>query len=468
MTVDQETLESMTSEALDEARVEAFAEHLFGLYGGGMVTLIIDLAHRTGLLEAAAQGPATSAELADRAGLTERYARECLGCLVTAGIIDYDPAARTYRLPAEHAVVLTGPGSLNLAPVSQITTLLAHHVDGVAKVAREGGGVPYEAFRPAFTEVMDGLSRGLLDGQLIEGILPLTGALTDRLAAGVRVADVGCGTGHSTNLLARAHPRSRFVGYDIAADAIERARAEADAYGLDNVTFEVLDVARLPAQPAVDAVFAFDAIHDQVDPAGVLARIFDALAPAGVFVMVDIKAHSNLEDNLHNPFAPMLYAVSTLHCMTVSLAHDGAGLGTVWGEELARTMLADAGFVDVTVHDVPDDPLDVVYVARKAGGLTPRPREMRRSTMTASDGSVDPPPRTSLDLDVGLGGVGVRPRRREDGVVELHPLAAVPADQAWFWTERWQEMERDADADVAAGRVTNDDTVEELFRAFEA
>jgi len=127
----------------------------------------------------------------------------------------------------------------------------------------------------------------------------------------------------------------------------------------------VLDVARLPAQPAVDAVFAFDAIHDQVDPAGVLARIFDALAPAGVFVMVDIKAHSNLEDNLHNPFAPMLYAVSTLHCMTVSLAHDGAGLGTVWGEELARTMLADAGFVDVTVHDVPDDPLDVVYVARK-------------------------------------------------------------------------------------------------------
>ena len=365
MTVDQETLESMTSEALDEARVEAFAGRLFGLYGGGMVALIIDLAHRTGLLEAAAQGPATSAELADRAGLTERYARECLGCLVTAGIIDYDPAARTYRLPAEHAVVLTGPGSLNLAPVSQITTLLAHHVDGVAKVAREGGGVPYEAFRPAFTEVMDGLSRGLLDGQLIEGILPLTGALTDRLAAGVRVADVGCGTGHSTNLLARAHPRSRFVGYDIAADAIERARAEADAYGLDNVTFEVLDVARLPAQPAVDAVFAFDAIHDQVDPAGVLARIFDALAPAGVFVMVDIKAHSNLEDNLHNPFAPMLYAVSTLHCMTVSLAHDGAGLGTVWGEELARTMLADAGFVDVTVHDVPDDPLDVVYVARK-------------------------------------------------------------------------------------------------------
>jgi hypothetical protein len=177
---DQETLESITTEALDEARVEAFAGRLFGLYGGGMVALIIDLAHRTGLLEAAAQGSGTSADLADRAGLTERYARECLGSQVTAEIIDYDRAARTYQLPAEHAVVLTGPGSLNLAPLSQVPTLLAHHVDGVAQVARDGGGVPYEAFRTAFTEVMDGLSRGALDGQLIEGILPSTGALTTR------------------------------------------------------------------------------------------------------------------------------------------------------------------------------------------------------------------------------------------------------------------------------------------------
>jgi trans-aconitate methyltransferase len=111
-----------------------------------------------------------------------------------------------------------------------------------------------------------------------------------RRAEGVRVADVGCGTGHSTNLLARAYPRSSFVGYDIAPDAVGRARAEADAYGLGNATFEVLDVARLPAQPAVDAVFAFDGIRDQVDPAGVLARIFDTLPPGGMFVMVDIKA----------------------------------------------------------------------------------------------------------------------------------------------------------------------------------
>jgi SAM-dependent methyltransferase len=352
----------------DQAAVAAFAERLFGLYGSGMVTLMIDLAHRTGLWEAAAQGPGTSVELAERAHLSERYARECLGSLATAGLVRYRPGTRTYELPAEHAAVLVGPGSANLAPVSQVVSLLAPHVPAVGQVARDGGGLPYEAFRPAFTEVMDALSRGTLDGQLIAGILPVTGALPDLLAQGIRVADVGCGTGHSTNLLARTFPRSRFVGYDLAPDAIERARAEAASWGLANAEFEVLDVVELPTRPPVGAAFAFDAIHDQVDPAGVLARVFAALEPGGTFVMVDIKAHSALEDNLDNPLAPLLYAVSTLHCMTVSLAGGGAGLGTVWGEELAREMLAAAGFVDVQVFDVPDDPLEAVYVARRPSG----------------------------------------------------------------------------------------------------
>jgi SAM-dependent methyltransferase len=370
MTADTTLREAPAGPAVepDQAAVEAFAERLFELYGSGMVTLMVDLAHRTGLWEAAAQGPATSEQLAERAGLTERYVRECLGSLVTAGIIRFCPATRTYELPPEHAAVLVGPGSSNLAPVSQVVSLLAPHVPAVARVAREGGGVPYEAFRPAFTEVMDAMSRGLLDGQLMTGILPSTGALVEQLAAGTRVADIGCGTGHSTNLLARAFPRSHFVGYDLSTDAIEQARCEAAAYGLGNVQFEVLDVVALPTSPPLGAVFAFDSIHDQVDPAGVLARAFAALEPGGVFVMMDIKAHSALQDNLDNPFAPLLYAVSTLHCMTVSLAGGGAALGTVWGEELARSMLSSAGFVDVEVSDVPDDPLDALYVARKPVG----------------------------------------------------------------------------------------------------
>jgi SAM-dependent methyltransferase len=171
-------------------------------------------------------------------------------------------------------------------------------------------------------------------------VLPLTGDLPTRLAEGIRVADIGCGSGHSTNLLAKAHPRSVFVGYDIAVDALDRARSEATAYGLTNVSFQRLDVTELPAVPPLDAAFAFDSIHDQVDPAGVLARVRAALRPGGIFV-------------------------STLHCLTVSLAEGGAGLGAVWGVELARRMLTAAGFVGIEVHDVPDDPLDVVYVARR-------------------------------------------------------------------------------------------------------
>jgi len=351
--------------ALDEAEVGAFAERLLTTYTGGMVTLMIDLAHRTGILETLAAGPGTSEQLAARAEITERYVRECLGALVTGGIVDYDASTDRYTLPAERAVCLAGEGSLNLAPLAQLTSLLGKHVAGVAAATRDGGGVPYEEFRPEFTDVMDAANRGLLDSQLLDGILPATGELPARLAAGIRVADIGCGTGHAVNLMARAYPASTFVGYDIGVDAIERARAEAAEWDLTNASFEVLDVTQLPADPPFGAVFAFDAIHDQVDPVTVLDRIHAALAPDGVFVMFDIKASSRLEGNLGNPLAPWLYGVSTLHCMTVSLAHGGAGLGTVWGAELAQRMLADAGFVDVTVHEVPDDPFDSIYLAHK-------------------------------------------------------------------------------------------------------
>jgi hypothetical protein len=114
-------------------------------------------------------------------------------------------------------------------------------------------------------------------------------------------------------------------------------------------------------------VFVFDAIHDQVAPAAVLERICAALAPGGTFVMVEPRASSHLEDNLANPLAPLLYSISTLHCLTVSLAGGGAGLGTAWGEELARSMLAEAGFVDVAVHEAPGDPLNAVFVATRGG-----------------------------------------------------------------------------------------------------
>ena len=349
---------------LDEARIEAFAGRMFGTFTAAMLTYMVDLGHRTGLFETLAAGPGTSEQVAERAGLTERYVREWLGAVATGGIVEYDQATSTFTLPLEHAVCLTGSGSLNLAPVSQLPTLLGQYVADVAGAFRDGGGVPYERYRPAFTDAMDAANRGTFDEQLLTAILPLTGDLPTRLAHGIRVADVGCGTGHALNLMARAYPASTFVGYDFNDEALERGRAEAVEFRLSNVSFESQDVAVLPSAPQFDAIFAFDAIHDQADPAGVLNRIRAALAEQGVFVMMDIKASSLLENNMSNPLAPMLYATSTLHCLTVSLAYGGAGLGTVWGEELARQMLADAGFTHIEVHDIPDEPLNSLYVAR--------------------------------------------------------------------------------------------------------
>ena len=193
---------------LDLEAVERFAGNLLTTFTAGMTTLMIDLADRTGLLDALATGPGTSTELAARTGLTERYVRECLAALATAEIVGYDARDGRFTLPPEHAACLTGPGSGNLAPIARLTTLLAPHVAGVARALREGGGVPYEAFRPEFTTVMDRMSRGLLDGQLLDGIVPQVDGLAARLAEGARAADVGCGTGHAVNLLARAFPAS--------------------------------------------------------------------------------------------------------------------------------------------------------------------------------------------------------------------------------------------------------------------
>ncbi len=348
----------------DRKRVQEFARKLFGHYTSGMLTMMVDIGHKTGLFEAAAKGPGTSQDIADRAGLNERYVREWLGAMATGGIMDYDPATGAFVLPVEHAVCLTGTSSRNLAAGSQGVAMLAKRLPRVAECFRRGGGVPYSEFRPDFTEYMDASWRLLYDGLLIKGFLPAAKGLPARLAAGIRVADLGCGTGHAINLMAREYPRSNFVGYDIGEDAIERARAEARSMGLPNARFEVADVTRLPAEPKFDLITSFDAIHDQRDPAAVLRSAAVALAPDGIYFAVEPRASSKLEDNVGNPFAPWMYGTSVLHCMTVSLAEGGAGLGTAWGEQTARRFLADAGFTSVEVVEAPG-PQNSIYICRR-------------------------------------------------------------------------------------------------------
>jgi len=350
---------------LDRQRVQECARKLFGFYTSGLLTLMVQIGHRTGLFEAAARGPATSAELAERAQLDERYVREWLAAMTTGGLFEYDATSRRFTLPPEHATCLTGASSRNLAPASQTLTMLAKRLPQVTECFRVGGGVPYSEYRPDFTEAQDASWRLLYDGLLVKGFLPLVKGLPERLAAGIRVADVGCGTGHAINVMAREYPRSTFVGYDWSEDAVARGRDEARQMGLANARFEALDVTRLHAEPKFDLITTFDAIHDQRDPATVLGRIAGALAPAGIYLMVEPKASSNLEDNIGNPFVPFMYSMSVLHCMTVSLADGGAGLGTAWGEQAARRLLGEAGFEGVEVFDAPG-PQNSIYVCRRS------------------------------------------------------------------------------------------------------
>ncbi|HSH41731.1 MAG TPA: methyltransferase domain-containing protein [Arenicellales bacterium] len=362
---------STTNTQLDESRIEEFAGRLFEHYTGGMVTYMVDLGHRTGLFDVAAEGPASSAELAARAGLEERYVREWLGALATAGIFEYDAETGKFRLPAEHAACLTGSGNENLARFSQLNTHLAGHLGRVAAAFRHGGGVPYSEFRPEFTDVMDVISRNTFDDLLLDTYLPLVPGLSRRLSEGARVADLGCGTGHAAVLLAQAFPASTFVGYDLAADAIERARAEAASAGVDNARFEVGDIGHLDGDGPFHAIFAFDTVHDLVDPAGVLRAARDALVPGGIFLMAEPTVSSRLDENMDNPIAPWIYGLSTLHCLTVSLAEGGAGLGTAFGEHQALELLADAGFEDIEAHAIDGDPIDKAFIGRRpADGTT--------------------------------------------------------------------------------------------------
>jgi SAM-dependent methyltransferase len=222
--------------------------------------------------------------------------------------------------------------------------------------------VPYAAF-PRFQQLMAEDSGAVHDAALVDAILPLVPGLPARLAAGIEAADVGCGRGHAVNLMARAFPNSRFVGYDFSEEGVATGRAEAEAWGLANARFEARDVAALEARDRFDLVTAFDAIHDQARPARVLAGIAEALRPGGVFLMVDIGASSQVHENMGFPLAPFMYALSCMHCMTVSLALDGPGLGAMWGEQKAREMLAEAGFARVEVKRIEDDLFNNYYIA---------------------------------------------------------------------------------------------------------
>jgi len=354
---------------MDQGKAEKFAERLLTTLNEGALCLMLSIGHRTGLLDVLRTlPPSTSGEIAKRAGLDERYVREWLGAMVAARVMEVDPATTRFVLPAEHAAYLTRPaGADNLAVFAQYIALLGAVEDDIVACFQHGGGVPYSRF-PRFHAVMEEDSGQSVLSSLESHILPLVPGLAERLASGLRVLDVGCGRGRIVNRLATLFRASRFTGIDLSEDAIASARESAARDGLHNVDFVVADLSDFDVRAEADlfdCVTTFDAVHDQARPLSVLRGIHRTLKPDGVYLMQDIKGSSHIHENVGHPIGTFLYTVSCMHCMTVSLAQGGDGLGAMWGEQLTREYLRRAGFRSIETHQPAHDIQNNWYVVRK-------------------------------------------------------------------------------------------------------
>jgi ubiquinone/menaquinone biosynthesis C-methylase UbiE len=344
-----------------------FAFRVARTLNSGFTTMMISVGHRTGLFDVmAALPPATSQEIASAAGLTERYVREWLAAMTSAHIVDYDARTATFFLPIEYASVLArGAGSDSLAPAAQILSLLASVEDLVVARFQDGGGVTPEAYEK-LSAVLSAGKRELIDESYLDAVLRLIPGMRTRLAEGALVLDVGCGDGALINALARAFPRSKFRGYDIARAAIERACDQRDEAGVHNVEFILGDVMRIDEPRTYDLVLALESLHELPFPTKALRAIAANLTRDGVFLMQEAAASSHLSRNVEHPFAPMLYALSCMHAVPVALGDErGEALGRMWGQERATRMLDEAGFRDVRFETLEMDPLSYYCVAMK-------------------------------------------------------------------------------------------------------
>lgn len=354
---------NLNAEALD-----TFGERYVELLNSGAVVMMMSIGYRTGLFEAMRDSAAlTSTQLAERAGLQERYVREWLGVMTAGAIVRCNDEGTTFHLPAEHAALLTErEGDDNLGHLTQFVSMMGPVEDKLVNCFYNGGGVPYSEY-PRFHEVMAKDSAQTIVDPLLEHVLPIVPGLTIQLHNGIDVLDIGCGRGKALLKMAQHFPNSWFTGYDLSAEAIAFGNAEVERLELDNLEFlqrDLTDFHQTAPDGHFDLITAFDAIHDQARPDFVLAGIRRALRSDGIFLLQDIGADSNIANNREHPLGPLLYAISCAHCMTVSLAQGGLGVGAMWGEQMTREFLADAGFKSVQKHELEHDFQNYYYLAR--------------------------------------------------------------------------------------------------------
>ena len=350
-------------------KAELFAGELLTTLNHGALCLMVSVGHRTGLFDAMREmAPASIEEISQQTGLNERYVREWLGAMVTSGVIEVDADSHRYVLPAEHAGVLTRVAAAdNMAVFAQYIAVLGQVEDEIVECFRRGGGVPYDKFPRFHAVMMEDSGQSVLPA-LDSHILPLIPGLADQLSRGIQVLDVGCGSGRVMNALAERYPRSCFHGIDLSAEAIATAQAEASAKNLGNIRFTVRDLSdfdQADEPERYDWITTFDSIHDQAKPLNVLRGIHRALRGEGVYLMQEIRGSSHVHENIGHPLGTLLYTVSTMHCMTVSLAQGGEGLGAMWGEEKTQDYLKQAGFRSVIPNQLEHDIQNTWYVVQK-------------------------------------------------------------------------------------------------------
>jgi 2-polyprenyl-3-methyl-5-hydroxy-6-metoxy-1,4-benzoquinol methylase len=355
----------MATAVHDQEKVEAFAERMIGDFAGTMATVLSILGDRLGLFTVLAEGgPATSAELAERAGISERYAREWLAGLVSAGYLEYEPDGARFALPPEHIPSIAQErGPLFVCGGLQMLNGMLSVVDRLPEAFRSGEGIPQSAYADETWDGMERFTDTWFENLLLEQWIPAVPEVQARLETGCTLADVGCGRGKALVKLAQAFPRSRFVGYDVFGPSVERARAAAVAAGVaERVTIFEHDASTgLPER--FDVITTFDVVHDAVAPRTLLRSIREALANDGMYLLLEINASDRVEENA-GPLGTIFYGFSVLYCMTTSLADGGEGLGTCgMHEHNVRALCAEAGFGRVERLPL-ENPFNVLYAVK--------------------------------------------------------------------------------------------------------
>ena len=355
----------MNATQLDPQKVEDFVGKVLVDTSATMTTLLAVLGDRLGLFkDLHKNGPATSSELASRTGVQERYAREWLGGMTTAGYVLYDPESEIFTLPPEHAPALAEEaGPYFFGGLYQMLPAMADVLDEVTEVFRDGGGVPFSAYNSNLWDGMERFTNCWFENLLVQEWIPEMPDVASKLEKGAKVADIGCGRGRALIKLASRYPDSNFVGFDIFPPSVERARSNAEVAGVEDRTrFEALDASDgLPEK--FDIITTFDVIHDAPDPLGILRTIRSALNDDGAYICLDINCSDKLEEN-EGSLGSMFHGFSVMYCMTTSLSLNGAGLGTLgFHEHKVEELSHEAGFSSVRKLPL-ENPFNNVYEIR--------------------------------------------------------------------------------------------------------